>query len=747
MKNGVCHAYYFQGEPARLRYCYHSAFTRESCPPTGIPVRPEHVASLIGWSTTTSTASPTTARNMGDFAAFMIRAQLGINYVPPAASEGSTTTVAPTSTVSSTTTRNMRDFAAFIIRAQLGINYVPPAAPEGTSTTQAPGRPMQNIDPAWIIRAQLGIDFNPHEEAVGSTTAAPTTRGERTTRRTRATPAVGTRLPLEYLDATPSPISEETDLNLDLVPEQEVLASVARSIIHGFVDPSGDASWAADLAPSIRALFRGDFRFDATLIGAIHAFREVRGHVLLQAALRDEGNHQDELVHQALVLSLRFEEIHEAIKEQRERFAIGSGISSFCELGSEKIKEVIKADFKKQWSGRMINPPAGMLPVAMLTSYAANLPLYCPGLVGDDLELKSIILQHRIYRNGLTLIGRRHIGRLSINVPRGTPFTSCVGQLSSASIETLRQPIQGVLFIGEDARGSGLIREWFSIATQEIFSPESGFFKVDGNGIYHIVPSPADSNALDTFKAIGIFLGLSLVHGQSLGIAFPISYYAQMLALHLELDDIAEEEPELVRSLRILQEASAEDLHMYPIELDGEVLEVTTRNREFVISRKVNTLVPPDVGSHLDSLIDGFGLTVDDVVIDKFISPRNMRDIIYGNPHIDVEDMISSMVLNGHLPTDPHIIWFFKYLRAMNQQKLKVFLRFITGSSVAPLGGFGTLSPNMQIATDTDSRRLPRTRTCFNQLFLPRYVSEEQLIAKFDLALDNNGQMEEERRS
>lgn len=51
----------------------------------------------------------------------------------------------------------------------------------------------------------------------------------------------------------------------------------------------------------------------------------------------------------------------------------------------------------------------------------------------------------------------------------------------------------------------------------------------------------------------------------------------------------------------------------------------------------------------------------------------------------------------------------------------KRFLKFVTGSDRAPVGGLGNLRITVQ--READSERLPTTHTCFNTLVLPQYGS------------------------
>jgi hypothetical protein len=70
-----------------------------------------------------------------------------------------------------------------------------------------------------------------------------------------------------------------------------------------------------------------------------------------------------------------------------------------------------------------------------------------------------------------------------------------------------------------------------------------------------------------------------------------------------------------------------------------------------------------------------------------------------------------------------------------------IFLIFLTGSSQVLIGGFGALAEMgrpVKIAAGGDPRKgeLPRAHTCWNQLDLPQYASEEVMREKLLMEID-----------
>ena len=80
----------------------------------------------------------------------------------------------------------------------------------------------------------------------------------------------------------------------------------------------------------------------------------------------------------------------------------------------------------------------------------------------------------------------------------------------------------------------------------------------------------------------------------------------------------------------------------------------------------------------------------------------------------------------------------------MTQDQLRQFTRFLTGSPLMPVGGFGTLHPAIKIDAEAQLGRLPRSSTCTHTIYLPNYVLEQTLVDKLLVAIANNHEMEEQ---
>ena len=116
--------------------------------------------------------------------------------------------------------------------------------------------------------------------------------------------------------------------------------------------------------------------------------------------------------------------------------------------------------------------------------------------------------------------------------------------------------------------------------------------------------------------------------------------------------------------------------------------------------------------------------------------------LISGMPSIDLADLKANTEYHGCGLRDPLVQWFWNVLHSLSQEELALFVQFVTGTSKVPLGGFkdleGMRGPQrfqIHLASSAKPESLPTSHTCFNQLDLPKYASEEKMRERLLLAI------------
>jgi len=125
----------------------------------------------------------------------------------------------------------------------------------------------------------------------------------------------------------------------------------------------------------------------------------------------------------------------------------------------------------------------------------------------------------------------------------------------------------------------------------------------------------------------------------------------------------------------------------------------------------------------------------------KYFDERELELLLCGMQEIDCDDWQRHTVYRHYAPQSKQIIWFWQFVRSLDQERRSRLLQFVTGTCRVPFGGFaeliGSTGPQLFCIERVGKENwLPRSHTCFNRLDLPPYRSFEQLSEKLNAAID-----------
>ena len=174
---------------------------------------------------------------------------------------------------------------------------------------------------------------------------------------------------------------------------------------------------------------------------------------------------------------------------------------------------------------------------------------------------------------------------------------------------------------------------------------------------------------------------------------------------------------------------------------NGSKIAVTEENKGDYVRLMAYHRMTTAIRDQIEAFLSGFYDLVPADLISIF-SPPELELLICGLPDVDLSELKVNTEYHQYRPTDSIIQWFWDVLFSFNREERALFLQFVTGTSKVPLDGFANLQGMRGIQRFSihrihgeGSQALPTAHTCFNQLDLPQYSSQEELKEKLMIAI------------
>ncbi|VDL58195.1 unnamed protein product [Hymenolepis diminuta] len=164
---------------------------------------------------------------------------------------------------------------------------------------------------------------------------------------------------------------------------------------------------------------------------------------------------------------------------------------------------------------------------------------------------------------------------------------------------------------------------------------------------------------------------------------------------------------------------------------DAEIEYVTSDNYVDFIRRLLQFCLDKGIRAQMEAFVGGFERVFPLKWLSMFTGTE-VKSLISGqsveNPWL--RDEIKSHIEFIGFPEDSKTIqYFLDTLASFDVENRRKFLRFVTGCSTLPLGGWKKLSPRLQVGKIIEAKRneFPSSQTCFNSLYIREYTSSEEL--------------------
>lgn len=311
-----------------------------------------------------------------------------------------------------------------------------------------------------------------------------------------------------------------------------------------------------------------------------------------------------------------------------------------------------------------------------------------------------------------------------------------------------------VVFVGEEAIDEGgVARELYQLLIAQLFSPNYGMWsRHDDNLVFF------NRHSFETdqqFQLIGILLGLALYNGILVDVHFPAAVFRRLMGKKMGLRDLSDFRKDLFKGLTDLLEydgdAPVEDVFCLdfsvseeyygtvktvPLIPNGENIAVTKENRQQYVDAVVDYYVGGGIDRVFTPFADGFKLVAECRSL-HLLTPEELEFAIIGSPQYVWEELERYAILeNGYNASSTQVKWLWEVLLEDCSEEERVrFLRFVTGSGRAPVGGLKAVQLRVWRQGNAERGDLPTSHTCFNILCLPPYRTKKVLCEKLKNAI------------
>ena len=303
---------------------------------------------------------------------------------------------------------------------------------------------------------------------------------------------------------------------------------------------------------------------------------------------------------------------------------------------------------------------------------------------------------------------------------------------------------------GVDA--GGLYRECLNEAAEELFSPHLALLlptpntRNDGGVGYVPNPGCGTPRHIKMFEFIGVLMGMSLRSDACLPFEFPSLVWKVLVGAERNTDDlmvINAAECNVLSAVRGGKIAGSE-LRFTVETLDGKEVELYRHGKNVSVDESnyenYATLVEKfrlhELDAQVQAIRRGFITIVPERIL-GLVQWQELEELVVGSSEIDVDIMRNHTQYGSRsFERSDTVKYFWAVLESFSNAERAMFVRFAWGRSRLPRTGKWENSFTL-MKCGSDPNRLPVAHTCFFQLDLPPYRSEEEMREKLLIAIND----------
>jgi len=340
---------------------------------------------------------------------------------------------------------------------------------------------------------------------------------------------------------------------------------------------------------------------------------------------------------------------------------------------------------------------------------------------------------------------------LTLEVRRDLVFEDSFNRFSAIKKGDLHRRTK-IIFTNEEGIDSGgLTKDWFLLLSRCFASSALKLFTCLPSGELELASSGStDELHLQRLRFVGRVLAKAIFDRQMVHLPMCTILYKHILGMQISLDDIAELDPVLFKSLSWMHKSPIENivfetfsvfredtLEEVDLKENGSHIDVTEENKYEYILLMARWRAEYRVKDQLEAFLSGLYELIPQESFQVF-DIDELELLINGRKDIDIDEIRAYTIFQGSFDKDHTVVlWFWQAMREFSPEKRAIVLKFCTGADRVPVDGFEPPF-NLTEGSDMTDDCLPRTHTCFNQLVLPVYSTYEKLKEKILYAAENS---------
>ncbi|XP_067933208.1 probable E3 ubiquitin-protein ligase HERC1 [Watersipora subatra] len=273
---------------------------------------------------------------------------------------------------------------------------------------------------------------------------------------------------------------------------------------------------------------------------------------------------------------------------------------------------------------------------------------------------------------------------------------------------------------------------------------------------YLLNPSLTSELHLQQFKFIGILLGVAVRTKKPLDLHLAPAIWKLLVGLSLTPEDIEEVDLIYMSSMRGIRdidedgvtpqnfhevipltsfEAQGSDNKYVPVVAGGQDIQLTFHNRKEYVERALLYRLN-EFHLQANAVRQGMASIIPVPILSLYTADR-LEQLVCGIPDISVS-LLKKVSKYREIDESHKLIqWLWHTLESFTNAERILFLRFVCGRSRLPVN-ITDLGQRLQIIrVDKPADSLPTSQTCFFQLRIPNYTSEQVMAEKLRYAILN----------